>query len=81
MFGNLPRIFGSLRAPGAFNSVIKDFKIFDRLNARFRAEAFNVFNHPQFGFPDYSLGDGTTGVISSQANAPRQIQLAAKVTF
>jgi hypothetical protein len=83
-FGNLPRIFGRLRAPGAFNtdlSAIKDFKIFDRLNAQFRAEAFNVFNHPQFGFPDYSLGDGTTGVISSQANAPRQIQLAAKVTF
>jgi hypothetical protein len=50
-------------------------------NGQFRAGAFNVFNNPQFGFPDYSMGDGTTGVISFQANAPRQIQLAAKVTF
>ncbi len=83
-FGNMPRILGTLRAPGVFNtdlSGIKSFKLYGRINAQFRAEAFNVFNHPQFGFPDFYLGDGTTGIVSSQQNAPRQLQLALKVTF
>lgn len=83
-YGNVPRIIGSLRAPGVFNtdlSGFKNFKIYKRADAQFRAEAFNIFNHPQFGFPDFYLGDGNTGNITSQANTPRQIQLALKVTF
>ena len=83
-YGNVPRIFGDLRAPGVFNtdlSGIKNFKIYGRVNAQFRAEAFNLFNHPQFNFPDFYLGDGNTGNITSIQNTPRQIQLALKVLF
>jgi Carboxypeptidase regulatory-like domain/TonB dependent receptor len=83
-FGNESRIDGGLRAPGSFNtdlSTFKDFKIHDRFSAQLRIEAFNVFNHPQFNFPDGSLGDGTTGIISSQANAPRQLQIAGRFNF
>jgi hypothetical protein len=33
----------------------------------FRAEAFNVSNHPQFGDVDTGLGDGSFGKISNLA--------------
>jgi len=45
-----------------------------------RAEAFNLFNTPQFGNPGATLGTATFGVISS-ANDPRVVQLAAKFLF
>ena len=83
-YGNSPRTLGVLRSPGLVNldlSGIKNTKISDRLNVQFRAEAFNLFNHPQFGPPDTALGDNTTGTISSQANAPRELQFAVKLLF
>lgn len=83
-YGNAPRELSSLRSPGFVDtdlSGIKNIPIHDRVNAQFRAEAFNLFNHPTFGPPDTSLGDGNTGVINNQVNLPRQIQLAVKVTW
>jgi hypothetical protein len=83
-YGNSSRTLGFLRSPGLANidlSGVKNVLIKDRVNAQFRAEAFNLFNHPQFGPPDTSLGDGNTGVISSQINLPREIQLAFRVEF
>ena len=83
-YGNLSRTMGSLRTPGIANfdmSGIKDFRIREGWKVQFRAEAFNLFNRPQFGAPDTVLGDGTTGVISTQANLPREIQLAIKLEF
>jgi hypothetical protein len=80
-FGNLGR--NILHAPG-FNgldlSLIKDFKPMERLTAQFRMEAFNIFNHPNFGTPGSSFGSATFGVISS-AQAARNIQLAFKLLF
>jgi hypothetical protein len=83
-YGNSARTLSALRSPGFVStdlSGIKRIPIHEQWNAEFRAEAFNLFNHPQFGPPDTALGDGTTGVISSQVNLPRQIQLAVKVTW
>lgn len=83
-YGNSPRMLSNLRSPGFVDtdlSGIKKIPIHDNVSAEFRAEAFNLFNHPTFGPPDTTLGDGNTGVINNQVNLPRQIQLAVKVLW
>ena len=83
-YGNSPRMLANLRSPGFIDtdlSGIKKFPIYERISAEFRAEAFNLFNHPTFGPPDTTLGDGTTGIINSQVNLPRQIQIALKILW
>jgi hypothetical protein len=52
-----------------------------RYNLQFRSEFFNVANHVRFGVAGLFLGDPTFGVVNSQANLPRQIQLALKFLF
>ena len=48
---------------------------------QFRAEFFNVFNHPQFADPDNNFSSPTFGVISSTSVNPRVGQLALKLSF
>jgi hypothetical protein len=77
-------MLGNLRSPGFIDtdlSGIKKIPIHERISAEFRAEAFNLFNHPTFGPPDTTLGDGNTGIINSQVNLPRQIQIALKILW
>ena len=52
----------------------------ERINLQFRAEAFNLFNHPNFNLPDNFLGSPTFGRISS-ARDPRHIQFGLKLLF
>jgi hypothetical protein len=83
-YGNSPRSVSQLRSDAFINtdmSAIKNTKIHDQLSWQFRVEAFNLFNHPVFGPPDTTLGDGTTGLVGSTTNNPRQIQLAVKVLW
>jgi hypothetical protein len=48
---------------------------------QFRAEAFNLFNTPQFAIPNASVDTPGAGSISSTVHSPRQIQLALKLLF
>jgi len=85
-FGSAPRTLPNVRSPGIQNwdfSVFKNFRFDDRWNLQFRAEAFNLFNTPQFGFPNQNFGDLGRGFgeITSQANSPRQVQFGLKVLF
>jgi hypothetical protein len=54
---------------------------------QFRAEAFNVFNIPQFNNPNAQIGGSTAGKITSAGQhvlfqrTSREIQLAAKLYF
>ena len=87
--GNASRtpLFG----PGFANtdfSLIKNFALPMRegMFLQFRAEFFNIFNHPQFFTPsnngNYADVDSAGfGVISSTVNNPRLIQFALKLTF
>jgi hypothetical protein len=63
-------------------SLFKDFKPTERTTLQFRAETFNLTNHPNFGNPGNQLGTAAFGVISDTANAlPRNIQFALKLIF
>jgi hypothetical protein len=82
LFGNARR--GSLRGPGAYNvdfSLFKDFHFTEAWNLQFRAEAFNLFNHAQFGTPANTVDvPGFSGQITS-AGRGRELQFALKLTF
>jgi len=71
-------------------SVIKDFPLPWRegMGLQFRAEFFNLFNHPQFFLP--GVGDSgeqdinnssSFGVVSNTVNNPRLVQFALKLKF
>jgi len=49
---NVLRGFGATQADVAFQ---RQFAFTEQLNLRFRAEFFNIFNHPNFGSPTNSL--------------------------
>lgn len=80
-FGNAGR--NILDGPGYQNvnaSLVKNTALTERVNLQFRAEFFNLFNHPNFNLPDNFLGSPTFGVISS-AREPRHIQFGMKLLF
>ena len=61
-------------------SLMKNTHFSERVNLQFRAEAFNLFNHPNFNLPDNFLGSPTFGRITS-ARDPRHIQFGLKLLF
>jgi hypothetical protein len=80
-FGNVPPEFFS--GPGTNNfdmALLKDTRIHDAMNIEFRVEAFNIFNHAQFGGPDGTYTDSQFGQVTS-AGAPRLMQGGLKFTF
>jgi hypothetical protein len=82
-FGNLSRTI-SERGPGLFNwdiSIFKNFPVYERFKAQFRAEALNAFNTPYFRSPNTSFGSSSLGQILSQGNFPRFIQLGLRLQF
>ena len=82
-FGNVSRTLPDVRAPGLVNfdfSAIKNTRVLEQVNLQFRAEFFNIFNHPNFGAPGTTFGTSTFGVIGS-ANDGRVIQFGLKLLF
>jgi hypothetical protein len=77
-------------------SAFKSFQISERVSAQFRAEFFNILNHPNFNAPNFG-GNGVTaisgsgnftnsafGEIGSTRDAPydpRQVQFALKLYY
>jgi hypothetical protein len=83
-FGDVSRTLPNIRNPGLVNldfSLFKSFRLTEKVRLEFRAETFNAFNSVQFGGPNGSVSSSSFGVITSQANTPRQNQLALKVLF
>ena len=84
-FGNTGRTLPDARGPGVHNfdfSLFKNFRAWgERASLQFRAEFFNLFNTPTFGFPNQNLSAVQFGQISGQANDPRQVQFGIKLLW
>jgi hypothetical protein len=76
-FGSLGR--NAITGPSFVNtdfSITKDTRITERLKLQFRAEAFDLFNHPNFGNPNLVLPTfpaGTTTPTAAQLGSFNQI--------
>jgi hypothetical protein len=83
-FGNEPIFSPILRAPSLRNfdlSMFKTFTMHASVRAQIRIEALNAFNTVQFSGPNTSVTSTSFGVITSQANAPRQLQFGLKLLW
>ena len=61
-------------------SAAKTFRITERFHLQYRAEFFNILNHPNFGFPDANISNVTAGVISSAYDG-RDIQMGLRLEW
>jgi hypothetical protein len=93
--GNVPRNF--IRGFGAWQmnaAIRRDFRVTEKVKLQFRTEAFNVFNHPNFGTinggccgPTFGLASATLanslGTLNPlyQMGGPRSMQFSLKVLF
>jgi hypothetical protein len=88
-FNPQPGKIGSLQAfqfngPTLFTwdfGVIKRTPITETSNVEFRAEFFNILNHPVFFVGNQNINSNTFGKITQTLVAPRVIQLAVKINF
>jgi hypothetical protein len=80
-FGNCGRDI--IKGPGedTWNmSLYKSFPIQEWGKLEFRAEAFNVWNHPSFSNVDTTLGDPSFGQINT-ALSPRIMEFGLRLSF
>jgi hypothetical protein len=81
--GNAPRV--PVVGPDFVNtdfSIIKQFALpREGMGLNFRAEFFNLFNHPQYGMPVNDINAVGFGAVNSTVNNPRLVQLALKLSF
>jgi hypothetical protein len=67
--GNAPRNFVRGFGLAQFNlAVRRKFAIYKEMSLQFQAEAFNIFNHPAFGYIDSYIGDSTFGLATTSLN-------------
>jgi hypothetical protein len=78
---------GVILGPGQFNfdaALLKSIHVGGVQEAgslQFRAEFFNIMNHPQFSNPTTAFSSGNFGQITSTTVNPRLVQLALKYIF
>ncbi|MGA2577866.1 MAG: TonB-dependent receptor [Bryobacteraceae bacterium] len=86
------------RGPHYFDidmNLYRTFSFGEQRKLKIGLQAFNVFNHPNFGLPDFGMGDATFGQITNMAVSPtspygsflgfdssvRVVQLSGKFVF
>lgn len=82
-FGNSAR--NSLFGPNLFrwdNGFIKNTRITERLNLEFRAEFFNILNHPSFDVPASNISvPSQVGRVTGTVSTARDVQFGMRLSF
>ncbi len=81
-YGNSGR--NILTGPGFHNidlGLSRRVSLKERASLELRAEAFNLFNTPQFGPPNNTVGVSNTGAITTVINPQRELQFALRFAF
>jgi hypothetical protein len=83
-WGNMLRN-DSINGPGFWNvdvSLVKRLT-FGKVSTELRADAFNAFNHPNFGQPNGSFGSATFGQVTGMSGSylPRLVRFGVRVLF
>lgn len=93
--GNAPRNFVRGFGENEINLAFRrEFPIYEHFHLQFRAEAFNLLNHPNFGYIDPNYGDALFGQATQtlassiggltslyQQGGPRSLQFSLRVQF
>jgi hypothetical protein len=80
-----PSRFSGIRADGINNwdlSLFKNFRITEKMRAQFQFQAYNAWNHVQFGPPNTTPTNSAFGSITDEkGHGQRQITLGFKLLF
>ena len=79
-----PSRFGEVRGPGYALldlGFLKNVDLGGRLRLQLRAEVYNALNRANFGNPNTGVTNSAFGTITAQNGLPRQLQLAARLSF
>lgn len=80
---NTQRVRDLVYGPGFQNwnmGLFKTIPVNERFRFQFRAEAFNVFNHPILNAPNFDPTSSTFGKVTSK-NSQRNMQLSLRLEF
>jgi len=84
-FNNTPGARNAIHNPGFQNwnaGLFKKFAINERIGFQFRAQAFNLFNHPNWGNAGFNpTNSATFGKITGKTNDVRNLQLSLRFYF
>ena len=79
-----PNRFGEVRGPGYALldlGFLKNVNLGGRLRMQLRAEVYNALNRANLGNPNTAPTNSAFGTITAQNGLPRQLQLAARLSF
>jgi hypothetical protein len=83
-FGNATRLNPKTRTPWVLNENVtlgKNVNLSERVRFTLRLEGFNIFNRVRWGSPNNTWTSPQFGLVRSQANAPRRMQIGLKLQF
>ena len=87
-FGNLPRETEAITGPiykAEDISLLKDFRITEKVTFQLKGEAFDLFNRHRMALPDLSPGDSSQatgfGIPTGVDYGPRNMQVTGRINF
>jgi hypothetical protein len=81
-FGDVGR--NSVYGPGMQTmdvALVREFRVTEKTNFQFRAEAFNALNKTNLGTPNRFVNEPQFGTITMAMTPGREIQLSARLSF